>query len=827
MKSYRKVAILLAAAVGAGLSDPLWADNTGDDTTGGLQEVVVTARRMEERLQDVPISISVFNETQLEDHNVISAEDLSRLTPSLSVDARFGADRTSYAIRGFNQETGTAPSVGTYFADVVSPRSPTVLIPGGDGAGPGFFFDLQNVQVLKGPQGTLFGRNTTGGNVMLVPQKPTAELEGYVQGALGNYHYHEAEGVINIPVNDSLRLRFGVQHKDRDGFLINKSGIGPTDFDDLDYTAVRGSAVWDVTSNLENYTIYSYVNSDTNGSTGKLVAASTAVPPAVAGLIGVPALAELAQQKAQGYGFYDFQQLMNNAQSKLDIWQVINTTTWTASDNFTVKNIASYAELKSSLATPLIGSNFNTSSIGLPYSLPYVFFAISGAPDAPTAHESTITEELRANGRAFDDRLTYQGGIYTEFSRPLGDSTVKTIELGSCRNYATFDCTDPFAAAFGASVASLSSNISQTKYQDIGIYEQSSYAITSQLKATAGVRETWDHEHWDVQSENPFFLPYPEYGVGTIVCTNYLGQDANCFRHLTEHSNAPTGLVDLEYEPTPDYLLYGKYSRGYRAGAVEAAIIPAFVQLKPEHLDAFEIGSKTELHGPVRGTLDLSAFYNNIYNQQLQENFNPIPGTGLPATAVPINAGEARIWGIEVDTLLNPFEGLLVNADYTYLNTRILSIPDFTNEGGGLYSIVSQYLPGDSLPQSPRNKFVIGASYTLPIRDTVGKIALGATYSHNSRQIIAPGNRTVPDPAIQAFSTLAPLGLLDLSLTWSSVWHTPFDLTVFGTNVTDVHYYTFVQQTGTDGAEYATVGAPGMYGVRVRYNFGGKDRVRE
>jgi iron complex outermembrane recepter protein len=824
MKSIQMAALLLAGAVSAGIADPLLAaDNPGNSDTSSLEEVVVTARRVEERLQDVPISITVFNERQIEDHNIVGAEDLAKLTPSLSVDSRFGSDRTSYAIRGFNQETGTAPSVGSYFADVVSPRSPTVLIPGGDGAGPGFFFDLQNVQVLKGPQGTLFGRNTTGGAVMLVPQKPTGELEGYVQGAFGNYNYHEAEGVINIPVNDTLRLRLGVQHKDRDGYLINQSGIGPRDFDDLDYTAVRGSAVWDIMSNLENYTVYSYVNSNTNGSAGKLVAASTAVPAAVAGLIGVPALAELAQEKAQGYGFNDFQQVVNDAQSKLNIWQVINTTTWNASDHFTIKNIASYGELKSFLSTPLIGSNFNTSSIGLPYSLPYVFFAVSGAPDEPTAHESTITEELRANGQAFDDRLTYQGGIYTEFSRPLGTSSVKTVELGSCTNYATFNCTDPFAAAFGTSVASLSINRSQTKYQDIGLYEQTTYAITSQLKATLGVRETWDHEHWDVQSENPFFLAYPDYGIGTLVCTNYLGQDANCVRHLSEHSNAPTGLVDIEYEPTSDNLLYAKYSRGYRAGAVEAAIVPDFVQLKPEHLNTYELGSKTEFHGPIKGTFDTALFYNKIFNQQLQENFNPIPGTGLPATAVPINAGESRIWGIEADLALNPFAGLLVNIDYTYLNTKIQSIPDFTSEGGGLYSIVSQYLPGDSLPQSPRNKFVAGANYTLPIPDTVGKIALGATYSHSSRQVIAPGDRTVPDPAIQNFATLAPLGLLDVNVTWSSVWHSPIDLTVFGTNVTNQHYYTFVQQTGTDGAEYATIGPPAMYGVRVRYNFGGKN----
>ncbi|HEX4376383.1 MAG TPA: TonB-dependent receptor [Steroidobacteraceae bacterium] len=813
------VAAFVCSAIAAAGAGPVLAADTASGSTGAesgdLQEVVVTARRIEERLQDVPISITVFNENQLQAHNIIGAEDLQKLTPSMSVDVRFGSNRTSYAIRGFNQETGTAPSVGTYFADVVSPRSPAVLVPGGDGAGPGFFFDLQNIQVLKGPQGTLFGRNTTGGDVMLVPQKPTANLEGYVQGAFGDFGYHEGEGVINIPVNDSLRLRFGVQHKDRDGYLINKSGIGPSDFDDINYTAVRGSAVWDVMSNLENYTIFSYVNSSTNGSYGKLVAGDPSLPQ-VGALFGIPAQAELAQEKAQGYGFYDSQQQVDDPIDKLEVWQVINTTTWTASDNFTLKNIASYAELKSEIRTPLIGSNFNTSMVGFPVSLPYVFFAVGGTPGEPSGHESTLTEELRVNGELLNDRLSYQGGIYTEFSRPLGTSTIKTVEIGSCTDWATYNCTSPF----GLGAGSLSINRSQAKYQDIGLYTQETYSILSNLKVTAGARETWDHEHWDVQSENDDFAAFPAYGIVSSACTNYLGQDANCFRHLTEKSNRPTWLIDMEYEPTTDEMMYAKYSRGYRAGAVEAAIIPQFVQLKPERLDAYEVGSKTEFHWPIRGTFNASVFYNDFVNQQLQLNFYPIVGTGLPATAVPINAGKSRIWGTEIGINLNPIEGLLINADYAYLNAKILSIPDFTGAGGGLYNIASQYMSGDPIPYTPRNKVVVGTDYTLPLPDTIGKVSFGATYSHAGRQSVAPSDRQSTDPTTQSFAFIGSTDLVDLNVTWHSVMRTPLDLTVFGTNVTNFHYYTFAQQTGASGAEYANVGPPAMYGVRLRYSFG-------
>jgi iron complex outermembrane receptor protein len=117
---------------------------------------------------------------------------------------------------------------------------------GGDGAGPGSVFDLQNIQVLKGPQGTLFGRNTTGGAVLLVPKRPTDKFEGYVEGSYGNYNMVRIQAVINALLASWARLRIGVDRQTRDGWQHNVSGFGPKDFANVDYTAVRGSLVLDL-----------------------------------------------------------------------------------------------------------------------------------------------------------------------------------------------------------------------------------------------------------------------------------------------------------------------------------------------------------------------------------------------------------------------------------------------------------------------------------------------------------------------------------------------------------------------------------------------------
>src|SRR3984885_8291534 len=198
-----------------------------------LLSIIVTARRVEERLQDVPISISVFNQQQLDNRNIVNANDLAAYTPSLQVNNNFGAANSAFSIRGFVQDIGTQPSVGVFFADVVAPRGASNNLPIGDGAGPGVFWDLQNVQVLKGPQGTLFGRNTTGGDILIVPQKPTSKQEGYAEISFGNYGMKRIQAVENLPINDSIRFRIGVDHQNRDGYENNDAGVSPVRFGDV------------------------------------------------------------------------------------------------------------------------------------------------------------------------------------------------------------------------------------------------------------------------------------------------------------------------------------------------------------------------------------------------------------------------------------------------------------------------------------------------------------------------------------------------------------------------------------------------------------------
>jgi iron complex outermembrane receptor protein len=850
----------VAAALGLSVGAPTFAQTAPSATAGAeapgeisdLNEIIVTARRVEERLQDVPISITVFNQQQLSSRNVVNAADLAAYTPSLSSNSNFGQENSSFAIRGFVQDAGTQPSVAVYFADVVALRAPTQGTQAGDGAGPGSFFDLQNVQILKGPQGTLFGRNTTGGAVLFVPQKPTADLGGYVEVSAGNYNMNGVQAAFNAPLNDNVRFRLAVDHQERKGYLNNISGIGPEDYNNVDYTAVRASMVVDVTANIENYTIASFSRSDTNGSVQKLIACNPAgsnpTSPAAIGaglqnFFGVFSCGQLAAEAARGAGFYDVEAATSNPESVIQQWQLINTSTWNPSDTLKVKNILSYGQYKDVQNAPLFGTNWQTSEISQPYpsiffrGIPAAFSSINPIPGGDSADQSTYTEELQVQGDAADSRLTYTGGVYLEWSDPLAVVGNQSPQLANCTNLGTFACTDPLGSAltalqgfaFPIHVGAVNYTAGETWTRDKGIYAQSTYSLTDKLKLTGGLRGTWDDQKSTATRTTTQFAVLPPYtAANTTVCTDPL-EVPTCFQTLQKKSSKPTWLIDLDYKVTDDVMAYGKYARGYRAGGVFSNAPQDHRTFEPEKVDSYETGIKTSFAEPVHGLFNVALFYNNFSNQQLQLGYDPGKIGGFPAPVSPttaiINAGKSRIYGAEVELQARPVEGLTFDINYTYLNATLQSVQSVTTTDPNYVAGITQMNKGDSLALSPKNKFTAEADYTLPLPASIGRLIFGVTFTHADKQLT---DYDYLNPATVALfngqnnSYIQATNLLNLNLAWNSIAGSPLDVSFFATNVTQQHYYAFVPGLGSAqlGLETAVLGEPRFWGARVRYRFG-------
>lgn len=833
-----KCALAVSAAVTAslGMVTPVVAQTTSTPDSSEIAEIIVTARRTEERLQDVPISITVFSQDQLSKNNVTNAVDLASITPSLSVNNNFGNENSSFAIRGFVQDAGTAPSVGTYFGDVVAPRGPTQGTQAGDSVGPGSFFDLQNVQVLKGPQGTLQGRNTTGGAVLLVPVKPTGSSEGYVEASAGNYDMHHLQAVVNSPLSDSARFRLAVDSQKRDGWLDNISGIGPKEYNDVGYTAVRASLVLDLTANIENYTIGSYSKSKTNGSVQKLIAADPEglnaanfgeALGALHNFLGLFSSGQLAAERARGAGFWDIESAVPDPSSEIEQWQVINTTTWHASDNLTIKNIASYAEFKNFQISPLFGTNWQLRNLPSMYSqvfalgFPAVFTGIFPASGANSADQNTYTEELQVQGNAFDQKLIYQAGVYLEWSDPIAPVGAQSTQLISCTDRLALICTDQIGVVFGQPIGSVNYTVGETTYRDKGIYAQSTYHLTDTLSLTGGARYTKDEQrNTATRITNRFLAPG---AAATPICTDLATIPAGCAATYEKESSKPTWMIDLDYKPTADMLIYGKYARGYRAGGVFSNAPADHRTFDPEKVDNFELGLKSSWQGAVPGLFNLAAFYNNFSDQQLQIGYNAAPLAAVSPTTGIINAGKSRIYGAEAEVAFTPVENLNFDISYTYLNTEIREIGSLATTDPN-YVPGSSIAPGDELALSPKNKAVATGRYKLPLDSSIGDISFGATLIYTSSQLV---NYAYKNPELVAqvggdFSHIDSRTLLNLDLGWTSIFGTPVDVTAFGTNVTNKKYYLYIPGLASDGArlETATVGEPRMYGVRVRYKFG-------
>jgi iron complex outermembrane receptor protein len=838
-----KATALCATCIAALLGTPAMAQGAG--AGNDADTIVVTARRVEERAQDVPISITTFSPQQIEDRNIVSTTDLAAYTPSLQVNTKYGPDKASFIIRGFSQDQNTAPTVAVYFADVVAPRLQS-NIGGGNGAGPGSLFDLQNIQVLKGPQGTLFGRNTTGGAILLVPKKPTDKLEGYVEGTYGNHDEKRVQAVLNVPLSDTFKVRMGIDRNERDGYLHNRSGIGPDEFNNVNYTAARLSIVANLTPDLENDIVASYVHSNTHGGLPKFLFCQSSGTTGIAALLagantvnGTGTCGQVAREKAQGYGYYDVENNDPNPFVRSTTWQIIDTTTWQASDMLTVKNIASYGEARESYSFSLDGDNT---------SIPFVI--VRPGPNGGQGSESTFTEEFQLQGRTPGDRFSWQAGAYTEISDPIGAQTQYTQTFASCANDAaaySFMCGAPLG-----STSSVSQAHNTYKYKNYALYAQATYKLTDHLDLTGGIRETWDWEREfadntkvTVSPTGPIVRPP---NTTAYICSRTttppgagpeLLYDGACGigRTFTTKSAKPTWLINLDYKPSRDVLVYAKYARGYRAGGINEANFGAEVW-HPEKVDDYEVGLKTSFHGPISGTFDIDGYWNNFKNQQATVSIpncvaikDPVSGaitngctngaiTGISGIE---NIGKSRMRGIEVDGSLS-YGNLRLDYGYAYLSAKVLSasVP-FCDPTRYACAQAAFFTPGSTLTYSPKNRVTVTGTYTLPTDPKIGRISVSATFTHTDKQVnITADQATFAKGLIPFDPGLSPAtDLVNLAVNWRGVLGTPFDVSAFATNLTNQHYWVASAAALTTlGAEAVALGEPRMYGVRLRYSFG-------
>jgi iron complex outermembrane receptor protein len=357
-------------------------------------------------------------------------------------------------------------------------------------------------------------------------------------------------------------------------------------------------------------------------------------------------------------------------------------------------------------------------------------------------------------------------------------------------------------------------NTSTFHWFDEAIFGQATYQFTDQWKLTAGLRNTWDKTESTVNANNYAGFPagpYPGTYAFTFCTSAFTTEASNCYNAYQEQSHAPTGVVDVDFTPTPDQLIYAKFSKGYRQGGVAPFVADGYHIYGPEHVDSYELGEKKTFTGPVKGTFDVTGFFNNFTDQQLLAGFSSL--VAAPSSGV-VNAGKSRIWGFELESTVQPVDPLTLGLSYTYLHTELLSAFAYLAPGGIYSSIQFPTSPGNVLPFSPKNKLVASAAYRLPLPDDAGKVSIGADYTYTSSMLIS--ETAVP------YDTLDGYGLVGMNLHWDGILRSPVDAEAFVTNLTDKVYYNNLTQLYSTAFGLAAryLGEPRMYGVRVRVRFG-------
>ncbi len=710
-----KISIAVALALGS-LSIPLLAQTSpakpatpakADEKKaedGKLESITVTAQRREQELQSVPLPVSTFTARDLETKGITNTRAIADFIPNMVGQNNTGLGTANvYFIRGLGNTESIAtfdPPVGTYVNDVYVSRQ---------NANNFGFFDLERIEVLRGPQGTLFGRNTTGGAINVILKKPGAKLAGYLEGGFGRYGQKTSRGSVDIPMADNFKTKFSYYFNEDDGF-VNNTTTGQK-LNAAKSTGLRAAFLWNITRGLTwDLAIDDTKDEGTNVFNSRVGGerfANTGYRTDHAGFFSATG-APLTVGEKNGYG------LGNRTQNQ----SITSNVGWQVGD-VSIDFITGWRDL-----TQKFGIDF------LQNPAPGGGFVITN-----DARNKQFTQEIKLSGQAMNDKLTYVAGAFY------------------MKEENTTDFADLFRAGPGFLV--LGDRIMKNDTKSTALYIQADYKLTSALTATLGVRNTADDKTISFTDNRPLAATP---NLATRLTDANIAAAGNA---LSQNTRFTTPRVALAYQVNPDLMLFGSATRGYKAGgwssrATSAASMQPFF---PETIWSYEGGWRANL---FNNSLRFNTTFFSMDVSKLQTTSGVTLSTGQVVFSQK-NFADLKNQGVEIELSANPFSGLttyinigIQDAKYQNLagevvaqqalcRTQIATIAvaaQRTNCNQGIITATGDIaLP----PRVPKKTFNPGATYTFPLGILSWRVATTINAAYTGKMAASTNNAAFSD----------------------------------------------------------------------------------
>lgn len=752
------------------------------------ETIIVTANKREESVQDIAVAITAVSSEDRQELGIATITDLTNITPGLSYTA--GNERVT--LRGIGRNTnnfGAEPGVANYTDGIYQSFA---SIAGRDD----IFVD--RIEVLRGPQGTLYGRNSIGGALNVISKRPTDDFQAEMRIGVGNYDYRKIGASISGPVTDWLRYRVVGLREARDEGVYDNYATGKSEGYNLDNYYVEGQLEGDIGDRLSwwaKYTTGRYHNAGPPGgrttpnsnapydvnSFGSLAATGAVTPNPVWAFGTSPVLRgfTMCGNTTTNPAVTD-PRAVNQCGARvanLDAYDDTALEVIYEAPGFDIKYVGGYIYYNYNLtddqdATPVQSISYLGNAAYAP---------------SPTGTLKTIFPEqtlLYNENRAFfsnefnfisthDGPFQWIAGLYayqenfkqpvkTFFkNEPLASASANPLLGGLTFTNPTFTAFTPGYAPNPERLLSYTNNIGLNN--SYGAYFQGDYTFLEDWKATVGIRYSLDDKHIEEEArlfcyiqcgttyaditqaiyngraagfQNPGDRPQP--GVTTATTANPTGITYNTAtgvssRLLEDQWDAVTGTAGLEWSPTPDTLLFGKYSRGYKTGGFNATDMAPLPRTKEEVVNAYEAGWKQEWRDAFL-TTNLAVFFYDYQDVQIPIGVQPDVG---PTYTAFTNIPKVETSGLELETNWNPIEPLNIRFTYAYLNAEIkesgryvnsLCVPPAAGQTAGnlpgcpfgavtATNLPGQFVEGNVLPQSPKHKVAANASYRIDFED--------------------------------------------------------------------------------------------------------------